>query len=263
MGCTRRNCNMIRETTKKAIKRGLSFFGYKLERLDSISSITQILRDTLDSHKNVPKLKTDDVFLVSYPRSGNTWVKNIVAHILYPHERIYSLNYLARLVPEIHEIDSDNEYSNPRVIKTHRSFPFRQTIDQTVCRVTMGGNKLGSWQDHVLSWKVAEKNAQMLLIRYEDMSKKTTDYIREIAKFLGVTLTVEEAEVIREKSSIKAMIEMEKRGTRRPGLEFVRRQEHRRILKQDLTPEIKDFITEQCGYAMSLFDYSTDRPAWW
>ncbi|MBC6480620.1 MAG: sulfotransferase domain-containing protein [Hormoscilla sp. GM7CHS1pb] len=199
---------MIRETTKKAIKRGLSFFGYKLERLDSISSITQILRDTLDSHKNVPKLKTDDVFLVSYPRSGNTWVKNIIAHILYPHERIYSLNYLARLVPEIHEIDSDNEYSNPRVIKTHRSFPFRQerensalysqviyivrhpfdvirslhyfnsylnpkqTIDQTVCKVTMGGNKLGSWQDHVLSWKLAEKNAQMLLIRYEDMSKK-------------------------------------------------------------------------------------------
>ena len=111
--------------------------------------------------------------------------------------------------------------------------------------------------------KWRKKNARMLLIRYEGMSKKTTDYIREISKFLGVTLTVEEAEVIREKSSNKAMIVMEKRGTRRPGQEFVRRQEHRKILKQDLTPEIKDFITEQCGYAMSLFDDSTDRLAWW
>jgi len=110
---------MIRETTKKAIKRSLSFFGYKLERLDSSSSITKILLDTLDRQKNVPKLKTDDVFLVYYPRSGNTWVKTIVAHILYPHVRIYSLKNLARLVPEIPEIDSDNKYSNPRVIKTH------------------------------------------------------------------------------------------------------------------------------------------------
>ncbi|MBO1350076.1 MAG: sulfotransferase domain-containing protein [Hormoscilla sp. GUM202] len=212
---------MIRETTKKGIKRSLSFFRYKLERLDSSSSITKFLLYTLERQKNVPKLKTDDVFLVSYPRSGNTWVKTIVAHILYPHDRIYSLNNLNRLVPEINMyesgIDSDNEYSNPRVIKTHSSFPFRQgrqnsalysqviyivrhpfdvirsfhhynsygnpklTIEETVCSVTMGHNQWGlwgSWQDHVLSWKVAEKNSQMLFIRYEDMRVKTTDYIR-------------------------------------------------------------------------------------
>ena len=107
----------------------------------------------------------------------------------------------------------------------------------------MGGNKLGSWQDHVLSWKVAEKNAQMLWILNEDISKKTTEYHRKIAKWQGVNPTMEEADVMREKAAIEAMIDMAKRGTSRPGVEFVRRQEHRRILKQDLTPEIKDFIT--------------------
>lgn len=64
--------------------------------------------------------------LVSYPRSGNTWVRNIVAHLLYQHDRVRSLKDLDRLVPDIYVgIPDHNHYSNPRVIKTHRAFSLR------------------------------------------------------------------------------------------------------------------------------------------
>jgi estrone sulfotransferase len=79
---------------------------------------SSILRD--------PRLNRDDVMLVSYPRSGNTWMRMIVAHILYPHERINSLKDLKALVPDIYTSFAKNiKYSTPRVIKTHQPYSFR------------------------------------------------------------------------------------------------------------------------------------------
>lgn len=64
--------------------------------------------------------------LISYPRSGNTWMRMIVAHILYPHEKIKSLKDLKMLVPDIYtSFVKGVEYSEPRVIKTHQPYSFR------------------------------------------------------------------------------------------------------------------------------------------
>ena len=76
------------------------------------------------------RLYPEDTFLVSYPRSGNTWVRNIVARILYPSENIVSLKHLNLLVPDIHKdmpqgIPGAAPSTAPRVIKTHRPFPLR------------------------------------------------------------------------------------------------------------------------------------------
>ena len=34
------------------------------------------------------QIRPDDVFIVSYPKSGNTWVRFILANLLAPGERI-------------------------------------------------------------------------------------------------------------------------------------------------------------------------------
>lgn len=75
---------------------------------------------------SAPRLRPEDVFLASYPRSGNTWLRAIVAYILYDPSRITSLADLNRLVPDIHgRIPNRVDYSDPRVIKTHLPFPNR------------------------------------------------------------------------------------------------------------------------------------------
>jgi len=81
---------------------------------------------------HAPELTPEDVMLVSYPRSGNTWVRNIIAHILYDDLWNISLIDLNRLVPDIYKgIPKYFHYSTPRVIKSHQPFSFRH--ERTNC----------------------------------------------------------------------------------------------------------------------------------
>ena len=60
-----------------------------------------------------------DIFLVSYPRSGNTWVRNIIAEALYG-ESGKSLGEIGEYVPDLHKYNIDEmELAHPRVIKSH------------------------------------------------------------------------------------------------------------------------------------------------
>lgn len=56
------------------------------------SSLTDFLAQEGDRERD---LNPSDVFLVSYPRSGNTWARAIIANILYPNESLDALNVLS------------------------------------------------------------------------------------------------------------------------------------------------------------------------
>lgn len=198
-----------------------------------------------------PNLVPTDVFLASYPRSGNTWLRTIAAHLLYPHLDISALADLDQLVPDIHKwIEPLDKFpfSQPRVIKTHRPFGYRhemqnpalygkfiyivrhpfnmmrsffhyrfpdamtaQNLEQHVKDVIFGLTIHGSWQENVLSWHFAAENAHALLLRYEDMQVDTANHIRKIAAFLDVDLPEERLPELLERTSRKYMIQMEEK----------------------------------------------------
>ena len=62
----------------------------------------------------------DDTFIVSYPRSGNTWTRFLVANLLRPKQAVSFAN-IERLVPDCEA--SSSRYlrgiARPRVIKSH------------------------------------------------------------------------------------------------------------------------------------------------
>src|SRR6201993_2221688 len=65
----------------------------------------------------------DDTFIVSYPRSGNTWTRFLIANLLHPEEPATFVN-IGRLVPDA-EIQSSRYMRgvpSPRVIKSHTYF---------------------------------------------------------------------------------------------------------------------------------------------
>ena len=64
-------------------------------------------------------LDGDDVFLASWPRSGNTWFRCIVAHLLFPDAPPAKLSDLNTLVPDIHVHVPAKQDGQCRVIKTH------------------------------------------------------------------------------------------------------------------------------------------------
>lgn len=207
-----------------------------------------------------PNLTEDDIFLISYPRSGNTWIRAIVSFILYPQEQVKSIKALNYLVPDVHRgIPKGISYSTPRVIKTHRAYPLRHerqndalynhsiyvvrhpyqvlasyyhylywdkadtarpTFERYIDMVTQGAIDPGNWQQHVLSWHVMREERDLLFIRYEDTQNDTVKVIQQIGEWLGKPCTEHEAEAITALTSREAMVQLEQREPLRKSQEF-------------------------------------------
>src|SRR5574337_435667 len=154
----------------------------------------------------------DDTFLVSYPKSGNTWVRFLLANLLYPNETVGFAN-INRLLPApgVSSKRFLKSLPRPRILKSHEPFDvrFRKVIylvrdprdvavseyffslkkryigqdvslDQFAKRFIAGETaSYGSWWEHAASWIGARNgNPRFLLVRYEDL---LSDSMREMA----------------------------------------------------------------------------------
>ena len=62
-----------------------------------------------------------DTFVVSYPKSGNTWVRFIIANMLT--EELVTMKSVHDFVPDIYtSADYINSYESPRFIKSHHPY---------------------------------------------------------------------------------------------------------------------------------------------
>jgi hypothetical protein len=161
----------------------------------------------------------DDVFLVSYPRSGNTWTRFLIGNLIYQDEPVTFANIESRL-PEIY-FNPDRvlrRLPRPRILKSHECFQprYRRIIyivrDPRDVAVSFyhhnikAGNiaedyaiadfvprfiagefdaKWGSWSDHVLSWMLLRQNSPaFIVLRYEGMKEQPETELARIAAFL-------------------------------------------------------------------------------
>jgi hypothetical protein len=163
----------------------------------------------------------DDTFIVSYPRSGNTWTRFLVASLLFPKEEV-SFATIENQVPDS-EAQSRNQLRHvqrPRFIKSHQYFHprYRKVVyivrdPRDVClsyydfqrkyrhiddayplasyvsdfvTARMISASWGSWRENAASWIYARGGTpEFLLLRYEDMIANTLDQTVRLAKFLG------------------------------------------------------------------------------
>src|SRR5947208_15984533 len=65
----------------------------------------------------------DDTFIVSYPRSGNTWTRFLIANLAFPAENVTFTN-IERLVPDTSSQSNRalKRTPRPRIIKSHPYF---------------------------------------------------------------------------------------------------------------------------------------------
>ena len=161
----------------------------------------------------------DDVFLVSYPRSGNTWTRFLLGNLLYPDAPVTFSNIEAR-IPEIY-FNRDRmlrALRRPRMLKSHESFqphyphviyivrdprdvaisfyhhnvkarniPDDYPMTSFVPRFIAGefDQKFGSWRDNVLSWvSLRGENPNFMMLRYEEMKRDTAGALLHIVAFL-------------------------------------------------------------------------------
>jgi Sulfotransferase domain len=179
-------------------------------------------RRALDLHQPGRYLDVwpDDVFILSFPKSGNTWARFLIANLIYP-ETPADFSNINRLTPDP-EAMSKRELAKmprPRIIKSHQYFDPRYprviyiVCDprdvllstyhfQRKCRVIEDQFPLekyatqfiagktspyGSWGDNVASWLVTRQNRPgFLLLRYEDMLEDAARELNKVVAFLQI-----------------------------------------------------------------------------
>ncbi len=161
----------------------------------------------------------DDVYLVSYPRSGNTWTRFLLGNLLHPDDPATFTNIESR-VAEIY-FNPDHvlrKLPRPRLLKSHEAFhpnyprvicivrdprdvavsfyhhnvkarniPDTYAMDDFIPRFMAAEFDpwWGSWADNVMSWiRMREGRDTFLLIRYEDMKDDPQRELLKIARFL-------------------------------------------------------------------------------
>jgi hypothetical protein len=140
----------------------------------------------------------DASFLVSFPKSGNTWTRFLIGNLTHPDEPVTFAN-VDRIVPDIHGMAVRDVVTvlPPRIFKSHESFDPRYQrviyivrdprdvavssyhfarkgrhiadsvpIEAYVSTIFLrGGHTYGSWAEHLRSWLVNPSNISKMLRR--------------------------------------------------------------------------------------------------
>ena len=151
-------------------------------------------------------LNEKDIFLTSYPKSGNTWIRFLIANLISKEEKVINFSNINDIVPDIYKATpvQINSLSKPRIIKSHEHFdsrykkiiyivrnPFQVAVSYYHHLIKFNRieenypfkkylveflegevfPKKGNWNSHVMNWLQQSDNSgqKLLLIRYEDM----------------------------------------------------------------------------------------------
>ena len=189
---------------------------------------------------------SDDIFITSYPKSGNTWVRFLVSNLLYHKEGYTDFYNFSRRVPSIYTETNDRlkTLPRPRLLKSHEYFDPRypkviyvvrdarsvivsyyyfqrklQQIDETMTlsefaeRFINGKlNMYGTWRENVSSWVSVrgDERKRFCLIRYEDLKTNGKDTLKKISDFVGIEYSEKLIETTLEMSSFNHMRKLEK-----------------------------------------------------
>jgi hypothetical protein len=189
----------------------------------------------------------DDTFIVSYPKSGNTWTRFLVANLVYPEIQA-NFGNIETLIPDSVALSRRDlaRARRPRIIKSHEyfnpswprtinivrdprdvavsQFHFHRKrkligdnypIEKFVTRFIEGGTVApfvyGSWGENVGSWLAARYgHPGFLLVRYEDMVSHPERELARVASFLNIDPEPERISQAVARSSADQMRKLEK-----------------------------------------------------
>jgi hypothetical protein len=182
---------------------------------------------------------SDDIYIVSYPRSGTTWLQMILYQLTTDGNMDF--HHITEIVPFFERALSLGQNLNarrpPRIFKTHLTYgqipkgPFRYiyvarngkdvltsyfhfhrshlgfkgTLDDFLSAFVRGKVGYGSWFQHVADWKSHASDGDVLFLRYEDLQRDLREWLPRIAAFCGADIPPGRADEILERCSFAYM----------------------------------------------------------
>jgi hypothetical protein len=188
----------------------------------------------------------DDIFLVSYPKSGNTWTRFLIANLVYL-EKNPDFSNINDLLPDVEGMSKRDlaRAPRPRVLKSHQYFDPRYPkvlyvvrdprdvvlseyhfdikrraiaedfpLTQFVSRFVRGevNHPYGTWFENVATWFYTRRDdSRFLLVKYEALQSQAMEEMERIARFLGISPDRERLAFAIKQSSADRMRELEKK----------------------------------------------------
>lgn len=185
------------------------------------------------------KIFPDDVFIVSYPKSGNTWLRFLLANLVKLPDEEIDFHTVHRYIPEAgEEEDYSAKLIHPRIMKSHAckvskyprvvylirdgrdvyvSYYFhrlKQLSPETTFRkfIESQDHYPSTWGEHIESWLFRGYSPNLLIVRYEDLISDCLIQLKRIVGFIGLKLTEKKLKIAIENSKFDRMrrIELEK-----------------------------------------------------
>jgi len=162
----------------------------------------------------------ENVYLVSYPRSGNTWMRYLLANIIRPDDQ-WHINNIDDVIPDMYQVDVGG-YDKPIIIKSHEpytedyskviymyrdgrdvavsyynlsvtAYGYSGTFEEFIGSMLKGDPLVtyGSWQDHVTGWLEASKKQNVLYVKYEMLCSDTINILEQVVEFMNINSSVQ------------------------------------------------------------------------
>ncbi|KAM3856400.1 amine sulfotransferase-like [Vipera latastei] len=164
--------------------------------------------DSLDSFET----RDDDIFIITYPKSGTIWTQNIVSLILHEGHRDETENITLNdrapwLEYNILHVDFPSRPS-PRLFTSHLPYylvPKGLRSRRAKVRHILLTLFCSSWLDHVEGWYAHKDDFNILFLSYEEMKKDLRRSVLKICNFLGKKLTEKEVDDVVDKATFDNM----------------------------------------------------------
>ncbi len=279
------------------IQRGLALArGIKGRVLRAKDRMKQKIRQS----RFIASIRPSDVFIVTYPKSGTTWLSFLIAHFLKPEDAELTLKNLYDYVPGIviESLENDpiqqfGSLPDPRIFANHSVYTpgFPRVIyvlrdPRDVLLSCWHGHRLlikdfnlslkeylllenhwpCSWAQHVEDWIFKYKHPRLLLIRFEDAKRNTPKVLKQVLDFIGLDHDDHRIEKAVQASSFDRMRSLEENSGMMIPVNGARDERFMRRGKvegwrDELDPESLAIIEQKCGLVMRMVDYETTTQA--
>jgi hypothetical protein len=184
----------------------------------------------------ITETEPQDVFIVGYPKSGNTWMQFMMTSLINGIEPSYlNLSLVSDFVPDVHYKKFYKRYRDISFFKSHHYptpnykkiiYLVRDGRDSMVSyyhmnKVQFEGYSLeemirngrglfpGKWHEHVKRWTDNPFESQMIIVKYEDLKCDPLQEMKRIGAFIGFHFTDQQMAKVIEGCSFEKLKQLE------------------------------------------------------
>lgn len=230
----------------------------------------------------------EDVFIVGYPKSGNTWMQSLMAGLIYGIDTQYLSDKLAQeIVPDVHARSFYHRFGQINFFKSHylpqqhyksviylvrdardvmvSYYHYNQNVGKYNSLEQMVYEEKGipcAWQKHVKQWLLNPYNSNIMYVRYEDLLDNPVETLAKVCEFVNLDRNISTIKKVIKGNSIEKMREKSKKynGMGHRKWEGMKAQKFFRngktgAYKEEMPNEIIQYINASARYELMHFGY--------